>query len=59
MPYTLVVVAVAGKSDQCRACEWEFDGDEVKGDFCGLFNELKEPGLRCMACLRAEVANVK
>lgn len=59
MSYTLVVVPVGGKADQCLGCEWEFDGDDVKGDFCGLFNELKETGIRCMACHRAEVANVK
>lgn len=48
-----VRVAVPFVGSECNGCEWEFDGEDVKGDFCGLFNELKEPSKRCEGCYKA------
>ena len=55
-----VRVAVPFVGSDCIGCEWEFDGEDVKGDFCGLFNELKETGKRCEGCYKAaEGVNAK
>jgi len=39
---------------RCNGCEWELDGEDTIGDFCGLFNRLKESGVRCIECHMAE-----
>ena len=57
MAFVRVEVPFVGSG--CSGCEWEFDGEDVKGDFCGLFNELKETGVRCMACCRNEITNAQ
>lgn len=51
MAFVRVEVPFVGSG--CSGCEWEFDGEDVKGDFCGLFNELKETGVRCLGCCEA------
>ena len=48
-----VKVDVPFSGSECNGCEWEFDGDDVQGDFCGLFNELKESRIRCEGCYKA------
>lgn len=48
-----VKVEVPFSGSECNGCEWEFDGDDVQGDFCGLFNELKESMKRCERCYKA------
>ena len=51
MAFVRVDVPFVGSD--CNGCEWEFDGDDVQGDFCGLFNELKETRQRCEGCYKA------